>query len=377
MIKKLVICLLIVGLYSTNVRAQEELLSRRPVGMKYITVTPSVPTSSEGKTTTKQPASMSDDSFKKKKTNIAPKQAIYDKDSEFTKLGIRYESITSGQTKPEDPLEETVNTEQTADTDTDIEDKTNTEDFTALQQKDTAIAEEAIDSLRVRLKDGRIVQLVSIDVPDMDSYDPGEISRQARDMLSAMVKGKQVRLYQTKNAKLGRVNRMGHTLGHLVLSNSGAWLQGALLSAGLAQVRPTTRNPEMAARMIELENKARAAKIGLWKDDTYKIYTPDTAAQGLNNWAVVEGKVKKSSMAKNKLYLNFGDNWRDDFTIMITPTVRKKMIAQGQDPLNLQGATLRVRGWLEDYNGPNIELIHPAWLEVLSERKKLYTVKAQ
>ena len=82
-------------------------------------------------------------------------------------------------------------------------------------------------------------------------------------------------------------------------------------------------------------------------------------------------------MSKNKIYLNFGDNWRTDFTIMITPAIRKKMIAQGHDPLSLQGVKVRVRGWLENYNGPNIELIHPAWLEVLSERKKLYSVKAQ
>ena len=41
------------------------------------------------------------------------------------------------------------------------------------------------------------------------------------------------------------------------------------------------------------------------------------------------------------------------------------MTAAGIDPLGLQGRLLRARGWLEDYNGPSLELTHAVWLEIL------------
>ena len=45
---------------------------------------------------------------------------------------------------------------------------------------------------------------------------------------------------------------MGDTLAHLETHDGNLWVQGALLAAGLARVRPTERNPEMAAQMSDV-----------------------------------------------------------------------------------------------------------------------------
>jgi micrococcal nuclease len=42
--------------------------------------------------------------------------------------------------------------------------------------------------------------------------------------------------------------------------------------------------------------------------------------------------------------------------------------ADGLDPLQLEGALVRIRGWVDDRDGPRIELTHPEQLEVLATR---------
>ena len=241
-------------------------------------------------------------------------------------------------------------------------------DFAELRQMDTTTADQVIDPLRIHLKDGRIVQLAGIDIPDLDPYEPGDFSAAARDLLDGLLKGKQVRLYQTRNQKEGRTNRLGYPLVHLTLSGAdAAWAQGTLLSAGLARVRPSARNPEMAAQMIALEDRARKNKKGIWNDLRYVALTPDTAATGLNGWALVEGNIHSVATVGNIIYLNFGSDWRSDFTIALSAGIRSQFIKDGADPMKLGGVRVRARGWLRDYNGPYMELLHPAWMQVLTE----------
>lgn len=248
-------------------------------------------------------------------------------------------------------------------------------DFSELRQMDTAIADQIIDPLRIRMKNRRIVQLTGIEIPDLNMTEPGDISVAARDYLEKLTLNKQLRLYQTKNQNKGRTNRMGYTLGHLVLPfDNEVWIQGALLSQGLARVLPAASNPEMAVQMIALEDQARAAKKGLWADSKYAVLTPENATQGLNNWGIVQGRIHGAAMSSNTLYLNFGPDWKTDFTIVVKPDIRRDLVKTGIDPMNLGGANIRVRGWIEDYNGPSIELTNAVWLEILPETSKTATL---
>lgn len=253
-----------------------------------------------------------------------------------------------------------------------------TGNFAEMRQMDTAGVDQVIDPLRIGLKDGRIVQLSGIDIPGLNVDNPdetGDIVFVAYSFLQSRLGNKQVRLYQTKNAKEGRTNRMGYHLAHLALSgDKGEWVQGTLLAAGLARVRPSERNPEMASQMLALEEKARRGKKGLWADPRYTALTPETAMRSLNDWGVVEGTVHATAMNNNTIYLNFGADWKSDFTVGIEPGVRKKLAAGGVDPLSLGGRNIRIHGWIRDYNGPFIDLLSPAWIEILtdnaSENKK-------
>lgn len=253
-------------------------------------------------------------------------------------------------------------------------------DFTGLVAAGGAQVEQVLDPLRLRLTDGRIVQLAPLDVPDFDPYDPGERTAEALAFVRALLTGRQVRLYQTPDSAKGRVNRMGYLLAQVEVkkpdapNEPGIWVQGALLAGGYARVRPSTDNTDMAAQMLALQADAQAQKRGVWADPRYGVKNPDTAAEAEGGFATVEGRIVATAAVGNILYLNFGPDWRTDFTVGIVPEVRRKLAAAGTPATGLSGKTVRVQGWVRDYNGPYMELAAPAWMEILPEGGKSSTL---
>lgn len=239
-------------------------------------------------------------------------------------------------------------------------------DYAELRLVDTVVAKRVIDPLRIEMKDGRIVQLAAIDIPDLYGQEPGDIAVAATAFLRSLVEGRKLHLYQTKNATTGRVNRMNYLLGHLERADDNLWIQGVLLANGLARIYPTVRNPELSTAMLAEESRAIAAQTGLWHDATLRPRTPQNAESALNSLAIVEGTVRSVATISNRIYLNFGPDWKTDFTIGIDPPVRKKM-TMGGSPLDYTSRHVRVHGWVEKVNGPYINLIAPAWLEIAPE----------
>jgi hypothetical protein len=86
----------------------------------------------------------------------------------------------------------------------------------------------------------------------------------------------------------------------------------------------------------------------------------------VDTFQIVEGRVVEAAEARSgRIYLNFGDNWREDFTATIEPADRPLFDAAGLDPLALAGRTIRLRGWIYAFNGPMITLTHPEQVEVV------------
>lgn len=220
--------------------------------------------------------------------------------------------------------------------------------------------DQVINATVLRLSDGRIIELAGIDIPDDSAV-------AARDALAALFEKdsqKDILLYQTPNTDKGRTNRMGHALVHVVRRADHAWAQGILIAEGLARAWPTPSNPELADRMFTLEDSAIAAKKGLWADDSpHRLHDAATMTMDREGLTVVQGTVKKVAMVNNVTYLNFGDDWKSDFTVALPAAIRRGFSQSGRDVFQLQNTEIRVRGWLRPYNGPFIELEHPVLLQ--------------
>jgi len=227
---------------------------------------------------------------------------------------------------------------------------------------------EVISPVTVLLDDGSIARLSGINVPNSIGEDISPLAVTARDILKDLLVGKRVDIYQTKDKKTGLQNRMGHDLVHIERNADGAWAQGTLLALGLARVKTDESTAHTAKEMLALENQARTDKQGIWADEAFAIIdanNEDNAEQAIGRFAIVEGAIESVALKKNRIYVNFGKDWKTDFTVSIAPEHKRSFSNKKLDPMNWGGQRVRVRGSVREYNGAYMEITHPESIEFL------------
>ncbi len=224
---------------------------------------------------------------------------------------------------------------------------------------------EVIDGSTVLLDDGETVRLAGIDVPrparGETASEAGILATEARQALAALVHDRRVGLAVGDTPR----DRHGRLRGHLARSDDGTWIQGALLAAGLVRVHSVVDDRAAIPEMLAIEHRARAARLGIWSQPRYRVRTADEADGGLHSFQLVEGRVRAAAVVRGRGYLNFGDDWREDFTVSIGPRDRRRFEAAGIVIEDYEGRMVRVRGWVDSFNGPMIEATHPEQIEVL------------
>lgn len=223
--------------------------------------------------------------------------------------------------------------------------------------------ESIIDPLTIKLDKDRTVHLTGLNYPDLDPYSPGPLAVTALDVLKDLLVGQNVEIFQTNNK--GNTNRMGHMIAHLKRSDDQVWVQGTMLRLGLARVKTEKAAPEMAAQMYIFEEMAIRESLGLWSKKQYKIQSPENLDWALGSFQVVQGRVKSVSMNQNRTYINFGDDWRTDFTVSIPPKEMKVFYSMDTTPQGWNGKLIRARGWVSALNGPAMEINHPEAIQLL------------
>ncbi len=162
-------------------------------------------------------------------------------------------------------------------------------------------------------------------------------------------------------------DRHGRLLAHL-RTRDGVWVQGEMLKRGMARVYSFADNRAVVRYMLALELEAREARRGLWGHPFFAVRDAaniPAMARLFSTFQVIRGRVLDAKRIKSRVYLNFGDNWHDDFTITLKTQARRMFAKAGTEPLSLQGKVVRVRGWLKKFNGPMIEASHSEQIEVI------------
>jgi micrococcal nuclease len=217
---------------------------------------------------------------------------------------------------------------------------------------------KAVDSQRLLTSDGDIVYLEGLFIPENQDND---ITTQK--FIEEHYLDKDIDLYACKESKCKSADRYGHLRVHAVTQKDKVWLQAALLATGHAQMRTRSDWPALISRMQQIENEARLSEIGLWKITALSIMNALKISDEQRGFHIIEGIVRSVAMHKNIVYLNFGDDWRKDFTVVVPSTIRRAFAKNGIDIMGKGGETLRVRGWIDEYNGPFIEIDHIEQIE--------------
>ena len=230
---------------------------------------------------------------------------------------------------------------------------------------------EVIDGDTLVLDDGREVRLVGIQAPKLPLGRPGftawPLAAEAKEALEALVHGETVVLGYGGR----RLDRHGRALAHMATGpeqeDNGKWVQGALLRQGLARVYTFADNRALAGEMLRIEALAREAGRGIWSHHHYAVREAVRVDNAVSSFQLVSGPVLRAADVRGRIYLNFGEDWKTDFTVTLDSRTRRLFEAEGIDPLGYRGKRVRVRGWIESFNGPMIEASHPEQIEVIEE----------
>jgi endonuclease YncB( thermonuclease family) len=242
---------------------------------------------------------------------------------------------------------------------------------------ETAVAAQATSATRFALDNGHIVFLAEVDAPQGEA----PMAFEAQKALSGLISGRPVRLgfgaRQTVRLRNGQEAALAHVF---VRTESGRWIwvQGEMVDAGFAWVRPRPGEDARAEALLRREVKARESRLGLWDEAAYQPKSIEvleleapTLEPGCQRgpFRLLEGRVASVEATPRGVYLNFGPPGTafEDVTVRLRPEDLPLWTQRGLHPEDLADTMIRARGTLGLSGGPMLCVEHPLAIERLTD----------
>jgi endonuclease YncB( thermonuclease family) len=233
----------------------------------------------------------------------------------------------------------------------------------------TATVVRVIDGRSFVLADGRGIRLAAIEtvLPVPGDEDDARVAAAlaAREALEARVLNREIGLSVT-GAGADRYGRL--TAYVSAPAGSGEILvQRDLVAAGHAVVSPAAASP-CRSDLQAAERDARARGLGLWGASysvLKKAAEPADILADQGRFALVQGKVASVRESGGIVYINFGQRWSSQFTATLLKRNEAAFAGASAAPKALAGRTIEVRGWIEERNGPVVEVTRPEQIEII------------
>jgi len=213
------------------------------------------------------------------------------------------------------------------------------------------------DGDTVKLKDGRKLRFIGINSPEI-GYDgePSEsLASEARQALIDLL-AENRRLALRYGAE--RNDRYGRLLAHVFLPDQRN-LQLLILRQGLAATVAVGRN--LGNIDCYLAAERQAGKLGIWSLPRFQGLTTTSLPTAVTGFRVIKGKVVRVGESRKSYWLNFAGR------VAARIDRRDLPLFEGRLELSeLQGKTIKLRGWLYQYKGQTqLRVYHPGLIEVL------------
>ena len=201
---------------------------------------------------------------------------------------------------------------------------------------------------RFLIVDGQALRLVDLHIPDADA----PFGAEAGTMMERVAR-------EVDTVEWLGTPSPGRSAPARVFGRDGTDLADALVLGGFARLWPRGEGDRDLQAAFALEDEARRRGRGLWAHGAYAAREPaaDALLQEMDSFQLVRGLVVDDAPVGKWRYLNFGADWRSDFTVA-TP---RKLLPEE----SLAGARVEARGWIESRNGPIIWLEDARALRVL------------
>jgi endonuclease YncB( thermonuclease family) len=239
------------------------------------------------------------------------------------------------------------------------------------QNGGTSVVSEIYEGKTLVLGDGRTIRLTNVLLPRRNRYAglTGELKKMEKKIAELLL-NKKVTLKLDNNKR----DRYGRLFAHVTVVNdkSRIWIQKYLVREGLARVFAAGEAQGCVRELLTYENQARKTETGLWKTGHFAVRpASEKLLLGMAyRYEIVEGVVRNVADVRGRVYLNFGENWRYDFTVIVPKKAIRRMDRSKHEKgaaklalAALKGKTIRVRGWIKKINGPAITIYSPEQIE--------------
>lgn len=149
------------------------------------------------------------------------------------------------------------------------------------------------------------------------------------------------------------VNAQGETLQAILLAQGWAWRYAE------AEERHTPDG------LLAAEQLAEKARLGLWVTPDYALLADTDADAAIGTFRVVEGRVHSVEKRYDRYYINFAEDWRTDFTLIIDKQHWQHFPETWLHALPQQ--RVRVRGWVFYMGGAAMAISHPSQVQLAGE----------
>lgn len=232
----------------------------------------------------------------------------------------------------------------------------------SLEPCGTAQAARALTGDTLETASGEVLSLSAVKAPELwptdAPYKSWTYAGAARRALAERTDGAPLTLF----CEGTRVSHDGRRLVQVLLPD-GHWLQHRLVEAGAVFVYPRGGDASGLDALYAAEALARSEGRGLWQGDSLTARATDDLSSGW--FRILQGTVLSARKGRDRVYLNFGSDWRTDFTVEIPTAALRRFRRAGIDPLAYEGAEVEVRGWLDWRGGPRLLLEAPGQVRLI------------
>ena len=228
---------------------------------------------------------------------------------------------------------------------------------------------EVIDGDTLVLEGGIHLRLIGIDTPEVRRkaktgfiYDPAPFSIEAKEFTKRLAEGKSARI----EFDIEKKDKYNRTLGYCFVQegNYEIFLNKELLNKGFAVLYTYPPNIKYVEEFVIAQRQARENKEGLW--GIYEVVESYRAKEFIGQIRTVKGKVMSTYNSGKTIFLNFGSNFKTDFTVAIFKNSFGYFHNKGIRPeIFYKGKTIQVSGRIREYNGPEIIANSPLEIEIL------------
>ena len=189
---------------------------------------------------------------------------------------------------------------------------------------------KALDGRSFAAEDGAVIRLSGVLDPEAAGLPVSAAQQKAsRKALEDLLKPGSLTAAETGKDRYGRI------LAHL-FANAVPVAQ-ALVRGGYLRASPDAPSAPCASLLLKAEEEARSSGAAFWGAGLYKVLAPDELRGRLGTFQIVEGTIASAAQIRGRMYVNFGADYRKDFTVTVASAEMRAFRRAKLDPKSLPG----------------------------------------